>query len=230
MDHDKIVDTVLKWGTIAVVGAGMTWWVNRCTQAALKEAKEITVEVKGTVCIIRDMLVLPHMTKMIDFTATAPVDQTFTWEHLFAMARDGRIVIETIRDIVNSANITHVLAIAEKATPLALPAGENDDGVRQRGRGAALPAPPPADPEITLRSLHEVKGITDNVHNIIDSQNTSKLFDTLVFMQNPRTMYTALQVSVFFDACVPCIQSDRWPTSGSPTYALARRPVQSRRC
>lgn len=53
---------------------------------------------------------------MIDFTATAPVDQTFTWEHLFAMARDGRIVIETIRDIVNSANITHVLAIAEKAT------------------------------------------------------------------------------------------------------------------
>jgi hypothetical protein len=213
------------------------------------------------------------------------------------MARDGRIVIETIRDIVNSANITHVLAIAEKATyrlppsrhppthtvspsphcsgpfiyttearplpqacfslvsrfishgirgflcvcacacvcvctcrPLALPAGENDDGVRQRGRGAALPAPPPADPEITLRSLHEVKGITDNVHNIIDSQNTSKLFDTLVFMQNPRTMYTALQVSVLFDACVPCIQSDRWPTSGSPTYALARRPVQSRRC
>lgn len=52
---------------------------------------------------------------MIDFAATTPEDQTFRWEHLFAMARDGRVIIETLRDIVTSSNLTHALTIAEKA-------------------------------------------------------------------------------------------------------------------
>lgn len=56
---------------------------------------------------------------MIDFAATTPSDQTFRWEDFFGMSRDHRAIVETLRDIVNAANLTHALTIAERATLVA---------------------------------------------------------------------------------------------------------------
>ena len=53
---------------------------------------------------------------MIDLAATTPSDDSFRWDGVFSMSRDHRAIVETLRDIVNAANLTHALAIADKAT------------------------------------------------------------------------------------------------------------------
>ena len=52
---------------------------------------------------------------MIDFAGTVPADQTFTWEQFFAMGRDHRAIVETLRAIVEAHNVTAALAVADKA-------------------------------------------------------------------------------------------------------------------
>eukprot|EP00038_Savillea_parva_P006898 m.166567 g.166567 ORF g.166567 m.166567 type:complete len:209 (+) comp12707_c0_seq1:260-886(+) len=182
LDHDKAVEALLKWGAIAAVGAGVTWWVSRCTTDALKEVREIAVEVRNTVGVVHGILVLPHMAKMIDFAGTVPADQTFTWEQFFAMGRDHRAIVETLRAIVEAHNVTAALAVADKAVPPALPPSE------AARRTAPVAPAQPADPELTLKSLYEVKGITDNVQGIINSSNIGKLIDAVTAFGNPSTM------------------------------------------
>mmetsp|Transcript_35652 Transcript_35652/g.93193 ORF Transcript_35652/g.93193 Transcript_35652/m.93193 type:complete len:210 (-) Transcript_35652:196-825(-) len=198
MDSNKVFEVAVKWGTLTVVGATLTWWVNRCTRSALREVRGVVVEVKDTVQILRDVTELPHIAKIIDFAGTMPEDRSFRWEHFFAMARDGRAVVEMLRDVASCANVTSAIALADRAVPAA---GANV-GEGAAAAPAPAPAPLPADPELVMRQLETVRGISDNIHGIIESPNVGKLVGVIDTLKSPEHLSRMIRAFVLYGLVV----------------------------